>query len=393
MLIIGILHLLDILLWIAAAGSVAYVAVSALLSALRRPRARTAANTADTPRATFLVLFPAYKEDGVIVRSVESFMGQAYPRGLFRAVVIADQLQPPTIESLRRLGAEVIEPRFETSSKAAALRFAMRTAWHGEDYATVLDADNIVRPDFLARLCQCMAAGHRVAQCHRTAKNSAGDVARLDGLSEEINNSLFRRAPMRVGLSAAIIGSGVCFEAKLFAALADRLSTAGEDKEMTALLLLRRIHIHYEEDIDVYDEKVSRADNFGRQRQRWMRVQLQCLMAMLPRLPQALREANFDYINYTAQQALIPRSLLLVLCAAMSLLTTVLATWWCGKWWALFAVLCLSILLAVPRRLRTRAAFASLAAFPLLAWKMIAGLCHINLRDNTFTHTEHNPCA
>lgn len=383
----ALLHLLDLLLWLIAACSVAYVAFSAFLSLL--PLRRRASGAAMSASRRFLVLFPAYKEDSVIVHSVESFMFQDYPADCFRAVVIADGLQADTIAALVRLGAEVIEPHFAKSSKAAALRFAMTGAWHGEDYVVILDADNITGPHFLSRLNAAMTGGCRVLQCHRTAKNDAGDVARLDGLSEEINNSLFRHAPAVIGLSAAIIGSGVCFEAPLFARLVGQLATAGEDKEMTAMLLFQRIRIHYDETIDVYDEKVSDAAGFQSQRQRWMRVQVQCLLRMLPKLPSALARGNIDYIVYTVQQALLPRSILIVLTGAMSLLMTALAPWWSVKWWVLAAVLCLSLLLAIPRRLRTRAAFASLATFPLLAWKMIAGLCRLNLRDNSFTHTSH----
>ena len=51
----------------------------------------------------FVVLFPAYKEDRVIVSSVRSFLGQEYPKEMFDIIVISDQMQSATNELLRSL--------------------------------------------------------------------------------------------------------------------------------------------------------------------------------------------------------------------------------------------------------------------------------------------------
>ena len=114
----------------------------------------------------------------------------------------------------------------------------------------------------------------------------------------------------------------MCFRYKWFKKNVYKLSTAGEDRELEALLLRQRIHIHYEPDIHVYDEKVSNKDNFQKQRLRWMTAQIQSLFSLLPYLPQALMEGNIDYIDKTFQQALIPRSMLVVGAFGMALVMT-----------------------------------------------------------------------
>ena len=89
--------------------------------------------------------------------------------------------------------------------------------------------------------------------------------------------------------------------------------TAVEDREMEIQLMKEHIFIKYEEHIPVYDEKVSSSENFQRQRLRWMTGQVQSLLMMLPYLPTAIKTGNIHYIDKTMQQALIPRSILLVL--------------------------------------------------------------------------------
>jgi hypothetical protein len=68
---------------------------------------------------------------------------------------------------------------------------------------------------FLSQL-NILCSIYDAIQCHRCAKNANNDVAVLDGTSEEINNTIFRKAHNRLGLSSALIGSGMCFKYDLF---------------------------------------------------------------------------------------------------------------------------------------------------------------------------------
>ena len=135
-------------------------------------------------------------------------------------------------------------------------------------------------------------------------------MAVLDGASEEINNTLFRKAHNRLGLSSALIGSGMCFSYELFKKNVFQLTTAGEDREMEALLLHQEVFIKYAPDIHVFDEKVSNQDNFQKQRMRWMTAQVQSLLSNLPKIPKAILHGKVNFIDKTIQQALIPRSIL-----------------------------------------------------------------------------------
>ena len=225
-------------------------------------------------------------------------------------------------------------------------------------------------------------------QCHRCAKNANNDVAVLDGASEEINNTLFRKAHNRLGLSSALIGSGMCFSYELFKKNVFQLSTAGEDREMEALLLHQEVFIKYAPDIHVFDEKVSNQDNFQKQRMRWMTAQVQSLLSNLPKIPKAILHGKVNFIDKTIQQALIPRSILIVLLAGISVMMTILMPSWCEKWWILFGILALSLFIAIPAPLRI-SSFAKVLAIPGLVLRMLKNVLHMDHKNTDFIHTEH----
>ena len=393
-----IIHIVEIILWLLLAASGAYILFFALISLLwKKPVSRLSTYLSDQvlslkaeKKHTFLVLYPAYNEDRVIVPSVRKFLGQYYPYNSFHVAVISDHMQPETNDQLRQFPITLLTPVFEKSSKAKAMQYAMDQIKEEFDYVVILDADNVVDADFLEKLNEVCAKGYKAIQCHRCAKNSNNDIAVLDGVSEEINNTIFRKAHNRIGLSSALIGSGMCFDFKWFKENVYKLSTAGEDRELEALLLMQGIYIHYEESIPVFDEKVSNKDNFQKQRLRWMTAQIQSLIRLLPYIPQALTKGNIDYIDKTIQQALIPRSMLIVLTFTMAFLMTFLSRVWSTKWWLLFLFLCLALYIATPPKLRSHSVLGKVISIPMLVWKMILNILKIDRKSTDFIHTSHD---
>lgn len=388
---ITLIHILDILLWIIVAGSVLYVAFFAIVSLFPDKRAPKSTDKNSNKTNRFLILFPAYKEDAVIINSISSFLNQEYPQDKYTITVISDKMEDETNSILENLPITTLIPTFDKSSKAKALQLAISKIENSYDYVVILDADNIVEKDFLTKLNNILSNDDfKAIQCHRCAKNSDNEIAMLDGISEEINNTLFRKAHNRIGLSSALIGSGMCFNYSWFIDNVDKLSTAGEDRELEVLLLKQNIFIKYIDNINVYDEKVSCGNNFQRQRLRWMTAQLQCLKSMLPYIPQAIRGGNINYIDKTIQQALIPRSILLAITLLISVIILIISPAESIKWWALFLCVSISIVIATPARLRTKSIVKSITALPRLVWKMCSNIFRIDTSNKDFIHTTHD---
>lgn len=384
-----VLHIIDWIVWLIILGSVAYVAFFAIISLFyeKEDQFATQAAALKEEMTKFLILYPAYNEDRVIINAVEQFLLQEYPKSHYTLVVISDHMQPETNDYLRSLPITLLTPTFEKSSKAKAMQYAMTEVTGDFDNVVILDADNVVRPDFLSQL-NILCSIYDAIQCHRCAKNANNDVAVLDGTSEEINNTIFRKAHNRLGLSSALIGSGMCFDYELFKKNVFQLSTAGEDREMEALLLHQEIFIKYAPDIHVFDEKVSSQENFQQQRMRWMTVQIQSLFSNLPKIPRAIIHGKINFIDKTIQQALIPRSILIVLLTVISILVTLLVPEWCEKWWILLAILAASLFIAIPSQLRARS-FSKVFTIPVLVIRMLRNLLHIDRKNTDFIHTQH----
>jgi cellulose synthase/poly-beta-1,6-N-acetylglucosamine synthase-like glycosyltransferase len=187
----------------------------------------------------------------------------------------------------------------------------------------------------------------------------------------------------------------MCFDYQWFKAHVGQLNSAVEDREMEAMLMKENVFIKFENDIPVFDEKVSNSDNFQRQRLRWMTGQVQTLLLMLPYIPKAVITGNINYIDKTIQQALIPRSMLLVLTFVLSIISAIItitthhSPLTTLKWWLLFGLLCLSLLVAMPSALRRRSVFSRLTYLPRLVWRMITNLFKINHKNKEFIHTSH----
>ena len=386
----SVLHSIDIALWVIIAGSVIYVVFFAIISLFYEKEDKLATHAAalSNKQNKFLILYPAYKEDRVIINAVENFLLQDYPSTHYTVAVISDHMQPKTNDYLRQLPITLLEPIFEKSSKAKAMQYAINEVKGDFDQVVILDADNVVYPDFLSQL-NYLCTIYDAIQCHRCAKNADNDVAVLDGASEEINNTIFRKAHNRLGLSSALIGSGMCFKYELFKKNVFQLSTAGEDREMEALLLHQEVFIEYAPDIHVFDEKVSSQDNFQRQRMRWMTAQVQSLLSNLPKIPNAFIHGKINFIDKTIQQALIPRSILIILLTGISILTTIITPFWCEKWWILLGCLAIALFIAIPSQLRFRS-FGKVLAIPGLVLRMLKNILRMDISNTDFIHTSHD---
>lgn len=339
----------------------------------------------------FVTLIPAYKGDEVIFDTVQAALEQDYPRELHQVVVIADHMQPPTLERLRKLPIRVIEVTFEQSSKAKALNYAIaELGADAAEMATILDVDNIAPPEFIRRMNDAYDCGVKAVQAHRTARNRDTTTAVLDAASEEMNNSIFRRGHVVMGVSSALIGSGMAFDYAWLRENIVHCTTAGEDKELEALLLRQGIYIDYLEDVHVQDEKIQKEGAFYNQRRRWIAAQFYAFTSAVRDLPGAIFSGNIDYCDKLAQWCMPPRILLLGLiplwAAAMTLLDPLASI----KWWVVFLLLLFAMAFALPDEQMDDKLRRALRRLPILFLLTGANLFRIHGAKDRFVATEHS---
>lgn len=384
--VLFILDTIDSILFFFMTLSVGYLLVFAFASMFNCCHPYPAAKK----KYRFAVLFPAYKEDKVIESAAHSFLQQEYPKENFDVVVISDKMEESTNLRLKQLPVELLVVDFENSSKAKALNFAMDKLSDREyDMVVIMDADNTVKPDFLQKISNAYEAGANVIQAHRMAKNLNTSTAILDAVSEETNNSIFRKGHVKLGLSSALIGSGMAFEYNWFKENIKKVSSAGEDKELEILLLKQRIYIDYMDNVPVYDEKTQKEEVFHNQRRRWLSAQFASLWEALPDLPEAILSKNFDYCDKIAQWMMLPRVLLIGVIGVFSVATLFINWEWSIKWWILFFTLFLALCMAIPDYLVDKQLKRAIWKIPLLAVMMFFNLFRMKGVNKRFIHTEH----
>lgn len=381
-----ILDNIDSLCFFLLGTSVLYLFVFALLSHIKRKDIYPAAGKLHR----FVILYPAYKEDRVIENAISNFLEQDYPKSCYDVVVISDQMQDDTINRLKSMSVTLMEVHFQQSSKAKAMQYAMENLNKNTyDMVVIMDADNTVEPNFLHELNKAYHSGCLVIQAHRMAKNLNTDTAILDAVSEEINNSIFRKGHVRLGLSAALIGSGMAIDFQWFKKNIFKLQTAGEDKELEALLLKENIFIEYLEHVNVYDEKTQKDSTFYNQRRRWLASQLFAIKNNIGKLPGALFDGKFDYANKICQWMMLPRVLLLGFIGIISIIVLLYQWTWAIKWFILELLLVITLSLAVPDYLVNEQFKKAVWKAPKLFLLMTLNLFRLRGVNKKFIHTEH----
>lgn len=340
----------------------------------------------------FVIYIPAYKEDAVILHTAASATQLDYPEHLYHVCVIADSLQTETVNRLKKMRLQVVEVVFESSTKSKALHKAIENTSGNFDAAVVYDIDNIAAPDFLQHINRYLAAGNKVVQGHRVAKNTDTSIAVLDAISEEINNHIFRKAQRVFNLSAAIIGSGMALEYQLFKSVMLRIDAVGGfDKEMGLLLTRDKISVAYSENAIIYDEKVSQAGNFKNQRKRWLSAQFSLFGRYWKSgLYEFFKNGNRDYLNEVYHAAILPRVLMLGIMPVMLMwsLTGIGPSW---QWWLGATLLCYAaILIAIPTSFVNKKLGKAVLKLPFIFFTMMLLLFKLKGANKKFIHTAHH---
>lgn len=337
------------------------------------------------------VLFPAYREDEIILASIKSFFKQTYESHNFRVVVIADELQGDTISELESFDIDVLQVKYENSTKAKALNYAM-TQLNTDDFdvVVILDVDNEVDSSFLVHINQAYQNGCMAVQAHRIAKNDNTSTAILDAISEEINNSIFRKGHVNAGLSSALIGSGIAFDIKWFKKYIKEVSSVGEDKELELLLHKQNIFIQYLEDVYVYDQKTESKRGFYKQRRRWQSAQFEILCSAFKQINKTYRSVGWDYWDKLFQWTMLPRSLTYGSIFFGVITTTLFFPILALKWWILFLLFSLAMLFAIPRKFYNVHILKAIPHIPILCVMMFLNLFHLRRRMESFIHTKHS---
>ena len=365
-----ILFIIDWLLFGIVALAVLYMLIYTIASLFYTKR--------DVPKTKqlnrFIILIPSYNNPGVIY-TVKSVLAQSYPMRLFDVTVISDHNDEMTNFRLAQEPVTHLIPNFQFKIY---------------DIAIVLDGGSVVDTDFLEKMNEAFeAAGTKAIQAHRISRNRDSTAARMGAVFEEINNTIFRRGHIALGLSAGICGGGYAMDFNWFKDNVFKLKSQWEVKEWESLLMRQNVFVDFFDDIFVYDEKKRTPEEFNRERLNWIKAQIHAAFKNIHYLPGALLNRRYNRIDKVVQWLLIPRMLMMAIIVGMSLILPAIYTSLVFKWWALFAITLLICAIATPDYLVDDHWESTFFKSPLVLMKSIPGLSGIAnyLDDITFNTT------
>ena len=346
----NIFTIIDWIMFIIISLTVLYLGVFAITSLFVRH--------SETPKAKkqnrFIVLIPSYKGGKNLEMTVKSILGQSYTQRQFDVTVIADHEDEMTMFHLAQQPITLLTPNFERQSRIKSLQLAINNLPQFKIYdaVVILEAGDVVETEFLEQVNDAYeAAGTKAIQTHKLSLNRDSTPARLSAIFEEINNSIFRRGHISVGLSAALASSGMAFEFNWFKDYIQTAKANWSDKELEALLTRQHIYVDYFDKIEVYNEKARQAEDFNRQHLSWIWTQFRTIIRNIHYLPSAIAKRHYDLIDKLLQWLLIPRIIMMAVIIMMGVLVPFIYMSAALKWWALFAFVLLFFAIATPNYL------------------------------------------
>ena len=371
-------------------SSVLYVGVFSLAAVFVRSKQIPPSNQ----HHKIALLVPAYREDQVILSVIENLTTQDYPQACYDIFVIADSFKKNTLAALAHHPVIVLEVSFEKSTKVKSLNYALAHLDSSYDIVVINDADNVPEPRFLAKINEAYRAGHSVIQGRRVAKNHDTPFAVLDAANEIINNHIFRKGFNALGLSSALIGSGMAFPFKdLKRHLSDIHAVGGFDKELQMALIEKGMKVHYLESALVFDEKIETSQAFENQRRRWISSQYVYLRRHFVKGISQLLMGNFSYFNIAILYNLfLPRLLnigaLITLSVGATLLMNKLIIPY-YYWWLLLLAYGLALLNALPLKFINLRFFKAISKLPQAFFIMLRSFLRMKGANRKFIHTTH----
>ncbi|MDF2959922.1 MAG: glycosyl transferase [Paenibacillus sp.] len=235
----------------------------------RKPKASHA------PQKSFAVLIAAHNEEQVVGALIDNLKNLDYPKELYDVFVICDNCTDRTAQISRNKGVFACErsnPKLR--GKGYAIEWMLKELWkmpRSYDAIVMLDADNLVNPDYLTHMNNDLCNGSRVIQAYLDTKNPNDSwITSAYATTYWYCNRLWQLPRQNLGLANFLGGTGMCFETNLIKEIGWGATSLVEDLEFTMRCVQRGINPTFNYDAKVYDEKPLTFKVSARQRLRWM---------------------------------------------------------------------------------------------------------------------------
>ena len=258
-------------------GRMAVIGILALAQYLRSKK-RERIHFGESFEPLVSVVVPAYNEEKVIRRTIESLLQSDYPK--LEIIVVDDGSADDTYAIAASEFADIDNVSVHTKpngGKAEALNFGWQKA--KGDIIIALDADTVFTPQTVSALAHRFA-DERVGAIAGNAKvgNRVNVVTKWQALEYVTSQNFDRRAFSSLNCITVVPGAVGAWRRSVLEEIGGFSSdTLAEDQDLTIEVRKRHYSIGYEEAAVGYTEAPDTLRNLAKQRFRWSFGTLQCM--------------------------------------------------------------------------------------------------------------------
>lgn len=228
--------------------------------------------------AHFAVLVPARDESKVIEANIRSVLSSDYPKDKRTVFIIVESETDKTVQIAQKYDDVRVFLRTDMTGvgKGYALDECLQSIFQSEenyDAFLILDADNLIKHDFLTKMNEAYQAGVDLACGKRDNKDwNVSAVSAASGLTFTAINTLMNKPKTYLGKTILISGTGFFVRAERLRELGGwKFFSLTEDYEITTYADCQNWKTAYVEEAVYYDEQPIGLWQSIKQRSRWVK--------------------------------------------------------------------------------------------------------------------------
>jgi cellulose synthase/poly-beta-1,6-N-acetylglucosamine synthase-like glycosyltransferase len=344
-----------------------------------------------TDKATapdYAVIVTAYQQTGLVPAAVNSILQSTYPH--FLVYVVADDCD---ISDLHFDDERVIVLRPETvlAGNIRSHFYAISLFKRNHDIITIIDSDNLVKPDYLHELNLQFAEGYKAVQGIRLPKDLETTYSALDAARDIYYHFYDGKLLFQLGSSATLAGSGMAFTVPLYRECLEHsgMSGAGFDKVLQAAIVSKNLRIAFREEAVVYDEKTSQTDQLVKQRARWINTWFRFFGYGFNLLFKGIRNFSWNQFLFGIVLLRPPLFIFILLSGLFMIADLWINPLWSLCWLGAFGCFVAGFLLSLIHSNTDKRIYRSLAGIPLFMFYQVLSLLKIRKANRYSVATKH----
>lgn len=225
----------------------------------------------------FAILIPARNESKVIKGLLDSLQMQTKKVNPKDVYIIVEEKEDPTYQIAKEYKmTPFLRTHKELQRKGYALDECIKDILEKKksyDGYIIIDADNILKENFLEELQKSYEAGYEIATSYRNSKNgNLNVVATCSSLIFSLISSLGNNSRKKSGANVTLCGTGLLISGALIEKWKGfPFHELAEDYELSLYATLHQIPTDYNENAIVYDEQPTTLKQNIKQHTRWIK--------------------------------------------------------------------------------------------------------------------------